>query len=447
MSAGHVFSFSCVIISYADNSLELCIRNQTGPSGTVAIVSIMKEKVMRLFVMTMFFTGLCSCEVIDNDPEEHVPDKKDSTYVSLSSVAEILSSVPIRRTHVEEVHDAVSSSSGNGYDEEYTMRKLFTDPGAGVGDEGARVRTKAYKTPLKDLIADHVYSMASTRSSGGMDPQAYLDILIESDIQIYWPFSERWDGMQMPVITFDPEDGAEANIGYRLEYNDDGSRYVQEVIVDEEMAAEQPVWVVNRNSDAGYTTLEMLRREDPDWGEGGGTIIVKPSATKASDNETTAVTGVKTLLLRDFTMKRNYDNWFTGASEFFVKTGAVEDFTAATEAEMRLYSPTVTDFMIVVKRNQVGKPQPFNAILVSDWTDQMSNCAFMITEDDGGTRTDWNCTALVRVASKSYGIEMKIPFNSRDDIVWRGQLSDRWLEQNSNIVGHFGDVDLTFEIL
>lgn len=130
-----------------------------------------------------------------------------------------------------------------------------------------------------------------------------------------------------------------------------------------------------------------------------------------------------------------------------MKIGAVEDFTATTEAEMKLYVPAVTDFMIVVKRNQVGKPQPFNAVLVSDWTDQMVNCAFLITEDDGGTRTDWNCTALVRIASKSYGVEMKIPFNSRDDIVWRGQLAGKWFQANSNVVGHFGDVDLTFEVV
>ena len=406
----------------------------------------------RLFAAVMLVAGLCSCEEIDNDPDKHVQEEKDTTFISLSSVAEILSSVPIKRTHIMEVHDAVSSSSGNGYDEEYTMRHLFTDPGSGVGDKGTRTRTKSYNTPLKDLISDHVYSMAATKSSEMTDPQRFLDVLTESDIQIYWPFSERWDGMQIPIITFDPEDGAEANIGYRLEYDEDGSRHVQKVIVDEEMAGEHPVWVVNRNSDAGYTTLEMLRREDPNWGEGGGTIIVKPSGTpesKTSEEIITskAVTGVKTLLLKDFTMKRNYDSWFAGASEFFVKTGSVEDFTAATEAEMRLYSPSVTDFMIVVKRNQVGKPQPFNAVLVSDWTDQMSSCAFMITEDDGGTRTDWNCTALVRVESKSYGIELKLPFNSKDDIVWRGQLSDRWLEQNSNIVGHFGDVDLTFQIL
>ena len=130
-----------------------------------------------------------------------------------------------------------------------------------------------------------------------------------------------------------------------------------------------------------------------------------------------------------------------------MKTGAVEDFTASTEAELRLYSPTITDFLIVVKRSQIGEPLPFNAMLVSDWTGQMTHCAFMITEDDGGTITEWNCTALVRIASKSYGFEIKIPFNSRDDVVWRGQLSSRWLEANSNLVGHFGDVDLTFEVV
>ena len=405
-------------------------------------------------MLVLMLTGLCGCEIIDNDPDKHVQER-DSTYVSLSSVAEILSDIPLARVHLEEVHSAVSSSSGNGYDEEYTMRNLFTDPGAGVGDDETRVRTKTYASPLRDLIAEYVYRMEATKSVTGTGPGEYLDMLTGSDVQIYWPFSEEWDGEQMPIITYDPEDGSGTNIGYRLEYEDDGNRHVQKMIVDEEMAREQPVWVVNRNSDAGYTTLEMLRREDPEWGEGGGAIIVKPSSVPSSYPDFSSSgylpvkssKGVKTLLLKEFTMKRNYDSWFAGASEFFVKTGAVEDFTASTEAEMNLYNPTVTDFMIVVKRSQVGEPQPFNAILVSDWTDQMSSCAFLLTEDDGGTRTDWNCSALVRVASKSYGIELKIPFNSRDDIVWRGQLSDRWIEQNSNVVGHFGDVDLTFEIL
>lgn len=396
-----------------------------------------------IWVLTLSVAAV-SCEIVDNDMEKHVGGDADSSvYVGLEKVASILSAVPLGIEHMEEVHAAVKSSSGNGYDEEYTMKHLFETPGAGVGDKATKA-SLSYGNPLRDLISQHVRSEIFTKASGDeIDPDAFLKALESSDVQIYWPGSDAWNGSSLPVITFDPESGAHTNIGYKLVLNDDGTRRVEEVVVDEEMAAQRPVWVVNRNSDAEFTSLEMLRREDPDWSEGGGAIIIEPQ--KQTGTKGSSV--VRSLILKDFTMKRNYDSWFAGASEFFVKVGAVENFTAVTEAEMKLYNPSVTDFMIVVKRGDAGKPQPFNAVLVSDWTDQMVNCAFMITEDDGGTRTDWNCTALVRVSSKSYGFEVKLPFNSRDDIVWRGQLAGKWLEANSNMVGHFGDVDLTFEVV
>ena len=402
------------------------------------------KTIVNTIVLSACMLAAASCEILDNDPDKHVKDE-DSTYVGLEEVAELLALIPLKSSHVNEVHDAVTSSSGNGYDEEYTMKDLFERPGAGVGD--LEVRSGAiYENPLRDLIKEHVYGMAATRSGADvLDPDRFLEELMSSDIQIYWPFSDSWDGEGMPIITYDPEDGSDKNMGYRLVVNDDGSRSVESLVVDEALAEAEPVWVVNRNSDAGYATLEMLRRENPDWGEGGGTIIVRPSCPETL--KTRAEVSVKSLILKDFTMNRSYDTWFAGASEFFVKTGSVEDFTASTEAELRLYSPTITDFLIVVKRSQIGEPLPFNAMLVSDWTGQMTHCAFMITEDDGGTITEWNCTALVRIASKSYGFEIKIPFNSRDDVVWRGQLSSRWLEANSNLVGHFGDVDLTFEVV
>lgn len=387
-----------------------------------------------------------SCEILDNDEDKHIMDKHQ-THISLSEVSQILSSIPITQKQVREVYDAVTASSGNGYDEEYTMKNLFSAPGSGVGDKATRT-AGSYDQPLSRLIEEHVKSIAGTRSSVDMSVDrmgvdGFLQALEESDIQIYWPFSERHSSDRLPIITFDPEDGSEVNVGYRLIDNGDGFRHVEEVIVDEAMAEEYPVWVVNRNSDAGYSSLEMLRREDPDWGEGGGDIIVNPKSLALKRS----VAGSKTLILKDFIMKRNYDSWFAGASEFFVKVGAVEDFTASTEAELRLYSPSVTDFVIVVKRSQKGQPLPFNAVLVTDWSEQMTHCAFMITEDDGGTRTTWDCTALVRVASKSYGVEMKIPFNTRDDIVWRGQLASSWFEKNNNRTAHFGDVDLTFEVV
>ena len=393
-------------------------------------VALMK-KIILLFAAVM----AAACEIVDNDMDKHV----DSTYVSLADVAALMSRLPLEAEHLREVHDAVSASSGNGYDEEYTMSQLFTAPGSGVGDPATKA-SAGYERPLHMLIEEHLRAVPVTKSASAIDPDRWISYVSGSDIQIYWPYSEEWDGECMPVITFDPEDNSVNNIGYRLVTDEDGFRHVEEVLVDEELARRCPVWVINRNSDAQYKSLEMLRREDPQWGEGGGSVIVRPPETKSPSE-------VRTLILKDFTMNRNYDSWFAGASEFFVKIGAFEDFTATTEAEMKLYNPTITDFMIVVKRNQVGIPQPFNAVLVSDWTGQMDSCAMMIIEDDGGTIREWNCTALVRVESKSYGIELKIPFYSYDDIVWRGNLSSRWFETNSNTVGHFGDIDLTFELM
>lgn len=383
-----------------------------------------------------------SCEVLDDDIGRHVDDTDSTGYVGLEEVAQILACVPLKSSHLLEVHDAVSSSSVNGYDEEYTMKNLFASPGSGVGDKPVK-SDGGYVTPLRELIEEQVRSRPGTKVSG-MDPDGFLKALSDSDVQIYWPFSEDWDGTSFPVITFDPEDGAHNNIGYRFVVDDDGSCRTEEVVVDEEMAMHEPVWVVNRNTDAGYTSLEMLRREDPDWGEGGGAIVVNPKVRSQGKSQEESL---RTLVLKDFTMNRNYDSWFAGASEFFVKIGYVDDFTASTEAELRLYNPMVTDFMIVVKRRHLGEPQTMNAILMSDWSEQMTSCAFMITEDDGGTQTDWTAKAKVFVAGKSYGVEVTLPIKTRDEIVWRGELANSWFERYDGREWAFGDVELTFDIL
>lgn len=396
---------------------------------------------MKIRSLILALSMLCACEAVDDDIDKHVSTE---SYVSLSDVASILSCLPMEMEHLEEVHQAVSSSSVNGYDEEYMMETLFDSPGSGVGDSSSGDTRSGDRTvvPLKSLIEDYVRSANHTKSSAIIsDPDKWLDALVSSDVQIYWPYSENWDGVTYPVITFDPEDGSEINIGYELVIEDDGSRRLREIIVDEAMAAEVPVWVVNRNSDSDYKTLEMLRKENPEWGEGGGTIIIDSSC------RTKTGSGNKALVLKNFKTLRNFDPWFMGASELFVKIGAVEDFTATTEAELKLFNPSVTDFLIVVRRSDVGHRQPFNAVLISDWTDQMTHCALMIVEDDGGTMTEWKCTALVRIASKSYGVELSLPFRSFDDVVWRGRLAKDWLEANSDITGRFGDMELTFEIM
>jgi len=345
--------------------------------------------------------------------------------ISLEEVAVLMARLPLDSRHFDEVHDAVSASSEYGYDEEYTMAKLFSEPGSGVAGAGTKAPGKTYDNPVCDLIREYLESRPETKSAEWMTPDEYIGCLTASGMQIYWPYSERWDGKTAPVITYDPGIETGVNVGYQL--GEDGP---EEIMVDEQMARDRPVWVINNNDDACYESIELRRRQDPLWAT-GGEVLVKSSETR-------------TLILKDFTMHRHYDSWFAGASEFFVKCGTVENFTASTEAELRLYTPQITDFMIVVKREQLGQKLPFNAVLISDWTDQLDSFAFMIIEDDGGTMTSWKCSATVKIQSKSYGLDLELPFRKYDDVVWRGQLSSRYFQKNDDVQGRFGDVSMTF---
>lgn len=352
------------------------------------------------------------------------PVSRAETDLSLGNVARMLSELPLGTEHLREVYGAAAASSSNGYDEEYLMRDIFEAPGCGVGaDRQTRAAAKsAFDNPLRSLITDYYEKKYATKA-GAADAEAFIRALTESGYQLYLPYSEDWDGETFPIITFDPGYGAESNYGYELRMTEDGVKVVDSVFVDESVAASRPVWVVNTNDDSAFTPFEAFYK--------GG------SKTKS---------GGKMLYLKSFKMLRNYDSWFAGASEFFVKCGSVEGFTAKTEADMRLYSPTVTDFMVVVKRRYKKKDLQIGTIMMTDFTDQLESLAFLVTEDDGGTSTNWKCSAAVKVASKTYGIELDIPYNDKDDIVWRGQLSADFLRSANPVTGRFGDVEITFAL-
>ena len=382
-----------------------------------------------------------------------VPEQPDTglPQLSLPGVARLLSELPLTREQVEEVHDAVTASATNGYDDEYMMCDLFASPGTGVGSTGGGTRAEAYAHPLRELIRTRLSERLATRSgeTETESVEAFIASLSASGMQIYWPYAEAWDGKTLPVITFDPESEASSNLGYELQAGEDGTLTVEVLqTVDEKLARKRPVWVVNANDDSGYLTLEQLRRSDPDWGKGGRVIVGSaPTSVNALPTRSGQDDDFRTLVLKEFKMKQHYDSWFRGASEFWVKCGSVQGFTASTEAELRLFSPTVTDFMISIKRGQLGVSVPFDAIVISEWTDQLDTFALMIVEDDGGTQTSWKVEATVKVQSKSYGFTINIPYNERDDIVWRGSLSSRYFENYAGKVIHFGGVDVIFEIL
>ena len=152
------------------------------------------------------------------------------------------------------------------------------------------------------------------------------------------------------------------------------------------------------------------------------------------------------LFIKYFTMLRNYDSWFAGASEFFIQAGSVTADYGESEVNPGSFNPEITQLMIVVKRSQLGKKIPYEAMLLSNFPDELSEIAFLITESDGGTRTTWKASAKVMIKSKSYGVDMEFPLYSNDDMVWRGPLSIDYLRKLGSDEGRFGDVRISFEV-
>lgn len=385
----------------------------------------------------MFALSQASCSRIEQPDSRNemssVVENCDEAELSPESVARMLAGLPLTVAQAREVFDAVSSSLSNGYDEEYPFVNIFDRPGSGVGDELLRTRSVVeYSEPLRGL-----FDAAVPLTRAG----SFIDALCASGLQIYWPYSEDWDGKTLPVITFDPEGSQTyslagrndaSNVGFHREQLPNGAWIVKEVIVDEEYVRSRPVWVVNKNEDAACMTPQMLAALHPE--------LSASSATRSYSD-------TKALVLKEFKAHRNYDSWFAGGSEFFVKCGALDGFTAKTEEELKLYSPSVTDLMINVRRKQVGKTIRFNTILVSEWTPQLDECAFLMIEDDGGKQTSWKASGVVKIKSKSYGFEVDLPFRRNDDLVWRGKLSRNYFEKYNGKPNRFGDVSVTFSFL
>lgn len=358
---------------------------------------------------------------------------------SLEEFAGILSALPMDRSHLGEVFDAVCASSENGYDEEYMLADLVGSPGAGVGDGVFRSKSAPrYDRPLRDLLSDYFEANPSAVPTKAGDPEACLRMLMESDMQIYWPYSEDWDGETFPIITFDPGDGSEYNYGYYAVRGDDGRVGLQSVYVDEQVAMSRPVWVINNNDDSHLAPVQSAFLD-----EAGAAALMANAGAPVQGSEGD-VQGER-LYIRSLKMLRNYDSWFGGASEFVVKCGAVDGFRATSEEDLSKYRPSVTDCVVVVKRRQLGMSVPLGILLLTDYTPQMENIAFLVTEDDGGKVENWKCEATVKWQSKSYGFTLNIPYRDRDDIVWRGQLSRSFFESGSIVTDRFGDVEITFE--
>src|SRR5659263_640663 len=81
---------------------------------------------------------------------------------------------------------------------------------------------------LRSLEADRLYSF-----------------LADGNVQIYWPYSTNWDGVEKPVVAFDPILIQDKIKAYKRITLPSGEIKLDSIFVDEEYSKLHPVWIVN----------------------------------------------------------------------------------------------------------------------------------------------------------------------------------------------------------
>lgn len=382
-----------------------------------------------IFIMAIAFSSCEKDYVTDVTQNEQFAEKniRESIGTSdLSSIASILSHISINNDICKEVHEAVSSATDNGLDESYYFQEILKEGNNKIATRSGN--PSSLGTLIKNYFANPI-----TRSA---DADAInLDLLAKSDIQIYWPYSEDWDGKTLPAITYAPEDEDQE---WNYAYKKNGDK-IDTIIVNEEYMEKNPVWIINK-SDISYEDLPNLSLKQNV--KNNVLFLSETNENKNIDNlpYITRATGepVYTVYLGQFMAEKQYDKIWSGGSEFAIQMGAIENMQIESIEQLKSANPQVTYLRITRSRKDIKKKRwiTLNSVLSSDWYPNENNAAFMIHEEDQGKNINWEADLSIKIKGKDFGFKAKLPFGSHDDLVYRTVYKRTFVFSTNNKEGN-----------
>lgn len=366
--------------------------------------------------------GLFSCSSTEEPMASQAPAKvfDKTVYSNSKAIADLMISVPLTEDIVNEVFSAVTNGLDNGIEESY----YFADV---LSESYTKSATRSIGSESKLGYEIHRL-LDTTRSNSGID----ADMLEYGDYQIYWPYSENWDGKTNPVITFVPEDDSQLwNYAYKQTENG-----IETIIVDEEFMEKNPVWIINK-ADIPYDELPNFNNNE--FSKNG--IYYSPRKTVSSTDynstkNSTRAAGepVYTVYLGRFMSKKNYDSAWNGGSEFAIQMGAIENMVITSPEQLKSTNPSVTYIRVTRSRNDIKHSywKDVNAVLSSDWQPNENNAGFCIYEEDQGGTKYWDMTLSMKIKGIDIPFTLKMPYGSGDDLIYKNVYSRNFIFSTNN---------------
>lgn len=367
--------------------------------------------VFKLCVLIVCLFAMASCS---NDDLESVPvsnqtfkTKSVANVVGLSTIAQLVASMEIDQTVMNEVKIGVDRSLTYGLDEEYR----FTDMLRPTSSKLLRTTNNySFVEKLKNILES-----SSIVEAYGLNSSDILDYLSENDVQIYWPYSKAWDGRTKPVITY-LLDGDE---NYRLGYMINESSNIDTISLDKEFVKTHPVWIISKNN-TPYDELPNF--ENGEYVNKDGVFFYSEVANqwlKEKTREVRTLPGTvpgympgSAVYIGSINSKNNHDGGLAGGPEFdFIWCHAGQPISGPDPI------PFVNRYRINVSTSDVGTAKQIDLCIQPNWTPQEIDNALIVIEKDGGKDKNRSVSLKYNYMGKILPVNVSYKYEKRDDFI------------------------------
>jgi hypothetical protein len=238
---------------------------------------------------------------------------------------------------------------------------------------------------------------------------------INNNVQIYWPYSENWNGIETPTITFDPLLPVEENIGYKKEVLNDGTILIDTVIVNEEYCLHHPVWIINQN-EIDYDDLPYF--VDDEF-KSGNVIYMQsnPKLRSILEEDLNNNSKIYEMQVGKVQCTHQYDFIWNGGPDLYFRMIGSKEISANTV--IADYFPN--HLLAKLTRSDVNNKEikQYYTPINPDWSPAELDNAFILYEEDGGEKEQTFKGKLTFEISKvKFGCDFEFKYGKKDETIY-----------------------------
>lgn len=356
--------------------------------------------VFKLCVATVFcfMVASCSNEDLDNVsvPDQLPKTKSVENVIELSTVAQLIASMEMDQAVMDEIKGGVDRSLSYGLDEEFrfidmlqpTSSKLFRN-----------TNSLSFVERLKNLL-----NSSSLAKGAEVNSLEILDYLSQNDIQIYWPYSKKWDGKTRPVITYLQE----GDKNYKLGYVQNGDSQIDTISLNKDFVKNNPVWIINKNN-TPYDELPDF--ENGEFVNKDGVFFYSKKANEWLNKRQSRIGFGSPVYIGEITVY-DKDGIGGGPELYFMWGHAGGGMGLPIQGMLNTYRMNFTE-------SEIGVTKQIDLNIQPNWTSFEKTNALIILEKDGGK--DKTATRNLIYTNPSGMMDVTVPVN------FKYEKRDEWL--------------------